>query len=395
MPLARPGLFITLLALLLVPLQDLAGSQSTSSDKEVMLDETFSVDEGATLRLGLNDAHVRIETGHKSPARVRITLEADDMDEARDYYEQRNLRVRSEDGGLALTSQSVNMRGGWFEGDPTGGAQIRVLITLPTRFNLSGNTDDGHVMVDGPLEGTIDLTTDDGDIQLQSVTGTTIALQTEDGDAQATELTADEVTWLADDGNLDIEAITAKQRVQLRTEDGDLNLGELSSPEVDVQSDDGDVRIGSLSGRLTASFSDGDFEADTIEGPGVEISNDDGAISIGELASATSRLQSEDGSIQIGRLDGALDAETEDGSIDVTLASAHPITLRTDDSTIRLTLVASLAVTLDLDAEDIDLDGALRSDALTIDDERVTGPLNGGGPTWDVRSDGEIEVRSR
>jgi hypothetical protein len=360
-----------------------------------MLDETFSVDEGATLRLGLHDAHVRIETGHKSPARVQITLEADDMDEARDYYEQRNFRVRSDGGGLSITSESVNFGGGWFDGDPTGGAQIRVHVTLPTRFDLSGRTDDGDVLVDGPLEGTVDLATDDGALQLGSVTGASITLRTEDGDAQATELTADEILWASDDGDLDIESLTAKQRVQLRTEDGDLTLGDVSGPEIDLASDDGDVRIQRLAGQLSASLSDGDFEAARIEGRSAEIQSDDGSIRIGQLAAATSRLGSEDGSIQIGDLDGALDAETEDGDLDVSFAAAHPVTLRTNDGSIRLTLPASLAVTLDLDAEDIDLDGTLPSDALTIDDERVTGPLNGGGPTLDVRSDGEIEVRSR
>jgi DUF4097 and DUF4098 domain-containing protein YvlB len=391
----RPGLFVTLLALLLVPLQAIVDSQHAATDKEVMLDETFSVREGATLRLGLNDAHVRIETGHKSPARVRITLEADDMDEARDFYDQRNFRVRSERGGLAITSESVNLDGGWFDGDPTGGAQIRVYVTLPTRFDLAGHTDDGDVVLDGPLEGAVDLRTDDGALEFDSVTGPSIALRTEDGDARATELTADEITWEADDGDLDVEAMTAKQRIRLRTEDGDLTLGDVSGPEIDLASDDGDVRIRQLAGRLTASLSDGDVEIDRIAGASVEVQSDDGGITIGHLAAATSRLQAEDGEIRIGSLDGALDAQTEDGSIEVSLTAAHPLTLRTDDSTIRLTLPASLAITLDLDGEDIDLDDVLRAPSLTVDEEFVTGALNGGGPTLNVRSDGNIQVLSQ
>jgi len=163
--------------------------------------------------------------------------------------------------------------------------------------------------------------------------------------------------------------------------------------DVEINSGDGSVEVDAITGRLDIQTGDGDV---AVRG-----------------ARGIIRLHTGDGSIDGGDLDGSIDASTGDGSVHLAgrfdalavhtgdgkvVASAwpgsrmmQPWRLQTGDGNVKLGLPHDLGARIDASTDD----GRVRSTIplQQLEDSRIEGDINGGGPPIVVRTgDGSIEL---
>ncbi len=325
-----------------------------AQDQFTPISEKFSSNQVDNLTLSVVDADVTVNTSDASSVTVDVTVDGRDRDKAMEYYEKQNFSVSLEGGTLHVVSKpDKNYRGPSNWRNAIG---IHVMINMPTDVPSSIRTSDGDLAIEELTAGA-QIRTSDGDIDIGQISGGEIAIRTSDGSIAADLLQGPSIS--------------------IRTSDGDLMLGELIGNIVRAQTSDGDIVIETVSGEFEARTSDGDLH-------------------IGNMTSSRAKVQTSDGDVKVSNVTGSLTVISSDGDVVLELVDPGEISVYVGDGDVLVAIPADISTTLDVTASDGDVDmDSFSNFSGNIEDSRVTGDLNGGGPTISVRtSDGDAVMRS-
>lgn len=147
----------------------------------------------------------------------------------------------------------------------------------------------------------------------------------------------------------------------------------------DIHTGDGSIRLDRVGGTIRAETGDGSVHGERLEGM---------------LAARTG-----DGSVHIaGRFDD-LQLHTQDGSVELTVEHGSKLTagwrVETGDGSVRVGVPGELAADLEVRTGDggIHIDSALAEGSSNRGDHEVRTKLNGGGPSFVIRTgDGSVNI---
>jgi DUF4097 and DUF4098 domain-containing protein YvlB len=160
--------------------------------------------------------------------------------------------------------------------------------------------------------------------------------------------------------------------VRADTSGGSIEV-EASEKDVDVDTSGGSIRLGEMRGRVKADTSGGSIRIDSSTGP--------------------VRASTSGGNITVRAASGAVDASTSGGGVVVSFTGQPE--KDSDLSTSGGSVTAEIAEGLRFDIRarsgsrvksEFELEDAV------IEDERLEGKLNGGGPTLRLRSSGRVRI---
>ncbi len=307
---------------------------------EVMIEETFSVNEGGTLKVNVPSADVEVLPGDADQAEVTVYLNGRDMDKAREYFNKLKFEVYSKGDMVVVETEKQRKRWNWNGWKRNGGARIHVEARIPKAFNTDLSTSGGDVTII-TLNGQTKLSTSGGDVSLGTLTGPSIVARTSGGDIKA-------------------ESVQSDADVELKTSGGDLTLGEISGAELIIKTSGGDINADHLDGSLIeVNTSGGDIDLDEVDG---------------NLDAHTSG-----GDIDIETIDGDIKAGTSGGNIDVRLEHTSRVELKTSGGNIDIDAPSALEADLELKGGRVYVDKAF-SFSGTLKKNRAMGEVNGGGP---------------
>lgn len=318
------------------------------------ISEKFSANQVENLMLSVVDADVTVNTSNASSVTVDVTVDGRDRNKAMEYYEKRNFSVSLEDGTLHIISKPKKIYGESYNW--RNPIDIHVMINMPTDVPSSIRTSDGNLAIEELTSGA-KIKTSDGDIEIGQISGGDIVIQTSDGNIAADLLRGPSVS--------------------IKTSDGNLVLGELIGDIIRAQTSDGDIKIETVSGEFEVRTSDGD-------------------LSIRDMTSSRAVAQTSDGDIRVGNVTGSLTVSSSDGDIELELVDPGDISVSVGDGDALVSIPADISTTLDVRASDGDVEmDTFPNFSGDIATSRVSGDLNGGGPTIRVRtSDGDAVMRS-
>jgi DUF4097 and DUF4098 domain-containing protein YvlB len=177
---------------------------------------------------------------------------------------------------------------------------------------------------------------------------------------------------------------------------------EIRAPEeldLELVTDDGRIEIERVQGRIEAESEDGRVQLRDVQGA-VRIRTSDGSV-IGSGLKGNFEISSADGRIELDGRFGGLRAETSDGSVRVRCDPDMPSptedwTLRTYDGSVTLTLPRNISAELDASTGDGRIENELELEALEKTEQTLRGRLRDGGKLILVRtSDGSIRLNAR
>lgn len=311
-----------------------SGAAARSAEGERMIHEQFEVRSGGDLEVRVPGADVEIETGADRTAEVSVYLEARDMERARDYFEELEFEVHGSDDRIVVETDS-DRNWSWGDWRSRGGARIRVVVRIPTTFNVDVSTSGGDIELDN-LEGRALLKTSGGDIELGRIRG---------------------------------------DRTTLKTSGGDIEARVVESPDIEIQT------------------SGGSISGERLQGERVDVRTSGGSIRFDEFYGDASARTS-GGRIEIGSVHGPLDASTSGGRIEVGMRRAHDVSLRTSGGSIIIHAPPNMSADLELKGSRVILDGEF-SFRGSLKRNHANGEINGGGPQVSAStSGGNVTLRS-
>jgi DUF4097 and DUF4098 domain-containing protein YvlB len=373
---------------------------------------TFSVAPGGTLDLSSRGGPIEVSSWDRDEVEVEETVHMRryDREEAERYVQ--NYTTSYEKNGSTVEVDGPNDRSRvWRD----------FTVRLPKQFTALLRTSGGSISV-RDLEGRVDAETSGGSIDVSGITGAVdvqtsggslrlvdvdgraggrtaggsiearrvtgaVVLETAGGSIRVEEA-GGEVEAETAGGSIDVDG--AEGPVRAETAGGDVKVAN-ARQRVDAETSGGDVELESIGGPATARTSGGDIEGRGFDGR-VDARTSAGDVELEDVrAGVTARAS-------VGDVEVEVTASNIEGDYSTTLSSSH--------GDIRLVLPAGLPATIDaeveslygsVDREDIYSDFALTRE-LSEDSEvlRATGPLNGGGPEFDLRSKGgSIEIIKR
>ncbi len=203
-----------------------------------VFEQEFSVGSGGALVVDLPDGDVEVRAGPVSSVRVEAFISGHDMEWGREVFDR--MRFRANLAGTTVRVDGENPRierGEWRDGR---GISVRVVITVPTQFDVDVATSDGDVALE-QVDGRVELRSSDGDITLSAVTGTELRVQTSDGDILADRLDVGK-TWLrTSDGDIQVKDVSGA--LEANTSDGDIVVSLSDAQGVTLSTNDGDITI--------------------------------------------------------------------------------------------------------------------------------------------------------
>lgn len=209
----------------------------TDADGETVLDERFKVSGDGRLAVDIEHADLTLLNGNRDEVHVVVTVEGDDMDRARELFEEAEFQVEQDGNTVTVTAHRPD-RNVW-SWDHTGGADIDVTVTVPEHFDLDLKTTHGDVGL-ATHEGALSLRTSHGDVEARALSGPRIRLETSHGDIEAAHLIGDDIT--------------------LKTSHGDIELGDVEATSFSARTSHADLEINRLAGRADVTNAHGDIE---------------------------------------------------------------------------------------------------------------------------------------
>ncbi len=348
-----------------LPMDEVA-ARTDANDGDLMIEESFDVSPGDNFVVGVNDADVIVETGNSTEARIEVFLKANNMNKAREYFDDQEFEV-TQVGGTVYVKTSPKRKS--YDWSIMRNLRITVRASIPADFNVKLKTADGDIVL-GETSGEIMLQTSDGDIATEFLSGPSINIRTSDGDI-ATE-------------SMDAE------KVSVATSDGDINLEDIAADDISVRTSDGDIVAEQLLGNSTVSTSDGDIRIKTIEGAETAVRTSDGDIVTDVVDTNEAQFQTSDGNIVLRNVAGDLTAKTSSGNLNVGLTAGGKVYLRSGDGNIQISAPSDYSAALSLRGERVKISSGFQFDGKLKKNE-AEGRINGGEYSIEARtSDGEV-----
>ncbi len=231
--------------------RDHPGLFSVSHDhqepRELILEREFPLASGGQLDVDVADGDIVVTSHTGDGARVRVYLEARDMDWGQEAFDRMQFEATGSQDRVDIRARDPRLdRNDWRQ---HGFFTVTVEIDVPRAVHADVSTEDGDVRL-AALTGRVNVASSDGDIAVEAVDGPEVVLQTDDGDV-----------W--------VETLTAP-RIEITTQDGDVHVGQATG-ELLASSGDGDITVTLTSAAATTlRTGDGDITID-IGTLGVEI----------------------------------------------------------------------------------------------------------------------------
>lgn len=310
---------------------------------KTMLTRKFAVQDAQHLQVQIPIGDVRIETVEHHEASVEFRMAAHNSQKAKHFFDR--LRFEStQEGSLIRVFSHKDRHWSTWEDDPSGNANIRIVIQIPRSFNVQVKTGIGDISTQA-LRGEVRLSSDAGDILTDSIIGNTIEIQTEAGDITTGNLT----------GN-----------VRIDTNAGDISLGVVKAYH-----------------RLDIHSAAGSIEADQLHANQITIRSEAGDISIREVK-GTTEVKTQAGNISIQHMFGKLEALSEAGDVNVRLHECSGASLDTQIGNIEILVPESFGALLDFEGTEIQLPNKVPSE--TDIKGSVSTEINGGGSLIEARA---------
>lgn len=242
----------------------------TVSARDVLFDESFTVQAGDVLGVDLSSENVTVRT--VSGTRARIVVEGRGRDAAAEFARRRFSAYTTADSLVARTNPP--RRSGWRSSRTD--AHFQVTIDIPRRFSADIDVGSGNVEV-ASLDGDLTVDVGSGNVDVSDVMGRRVSLDTGSGNIRARALRGD-VRLDTGSGNIDVDRI-----------DGSL-LADTGS---------GRVRVGSVSGGAEVDTSSGSVELTLLSAAASSVSTGSGSITVHVPRSAGFDLDADGSSVRI------------------------------------------------------------------------------------------------
>ena len=210
---------------------------------ERVVEKSFTVQPGGTLRIATQGGDIRVQTSPDSTVKVvaRERIRANSDAEADELLRKLSLTIEQQPEGVsAVAKYEKNLPGfHWGSWPPV---RVDFIVTVPASYNVDLKTSGGDVTV-GDLMGKAYLRTSGGDVTLGKISGD-IDAGTSGGDVRLAEGLA---------------------VVKLATSGGDIRVGRAAGP-TDLSTSGGDIDIKSVENTLHAATSGGNVSAGVAGG---------------------------------------------------------------------------------------------------------------------------------
>lgn len=221
----------------------LSVSAASAGPKDV-IERSFNVAPGGTLRMDVDRGPIRIMTDKSENVKVRVTREVKRTSEkkGREILDSHTVTIDQQGNSVEIQTRGPQ-RGRFFGRDPLSNLQVEYEITLPSQFNFDLHTGGGNLVVSA-FQGSFKGSTDGGSITLADGTG--------DIDANTAG------------GDLVFGGIQGK--VNARTSGGNITIKSVNGP-VEAHSSGGSIDISEAMGSVTAHTGGGNVTATFTEQP--------------------------------------------------------------------------------------------------------------------------------
>lgn len=269
--------------------------ESRSSAKDVVLEETFSVEAGDRLAIAVAHTDVTIRRGSGSEVGVRIEASGT---RGRAFFEYLNFEVEKRGDAVHI---ATNPRDRWNR----RGGDVDVSVTVPESFDAEVDVAHGDLEVER-MNGELSFTIAHGDFSAGSLSGSSLRLHAEHGDVDVSDATSGKIQIEAAHGDVDIERLTAVE-FETSVQHGDIEI-DRAEGYARVSSAHGNVEIGFLKvngGALTSEHGDIDIAAPVGVAIDVDFAADNVEIDSGHTFQGTVKNKRAEGRINGGgpRLD--------------------------------------------------------------------------------------------
>jgi DUF4097 and DUF4098 domain-containing protein YvlB len=320
----------TLFALLLLS----AGVASAATEEKIA--KTFSASSGGNLMIDVGFGSIEVVA---SPDRTEVSVDAwrkitrwNSTDE--ESYLKENPIEFSQDGNTVIVHAPTHMTWSWFSGWRNRN-EARYIVRIPANFNATLKTSGGSITVSS-VSGSVKVNTSGGSLHFANIHGP-------------------------------VDGHTSGGSIEAADCDSEIHLG----------TSGGGIEVTGGSGALSGNTSGGSITVKSFNGP---------------VSVATSG-----GSITIETIQGKIKGHTSGGSVHAILLAPIPgdVDLSTSGGGITVTVAPDARLNLDAETSGGGVDCDL---PLTVQGKigrsRVTGTVNGGGPSVRLRtSGGSIHVR--
>lgn len=284
----------------------LAGLSCATYAAEKVLDRTFTVQPGGTLRVMADSSDIVVTGTDSSQVVVHILATGSQRT-------IQHLTLTADQSGNDVEVGARHQSDGWMSWLwQNWRLDSRVTVQIPRTYNVDVKTSGGDLTITratgtvrgktsggdiraGQIEGPLDVGTSGGDVEIDGVKGDT-TLRTSGGDVVATAIQG-KLDAKTSGGNVHLSRIEGPTRA--RTSSGDVIASDMKG-EVDLHSSGGNIKAFVTDGRINAETSGGDIKAElTGANQGISATSSGGSIEL-RLPKGTT---------------GQLDASTSGGSI--------------------------------------------------------------------------------
>lgn len=209
---------------------------------ERVVEKTFSVAPGGTLRVETFGGSIRVQSSGDSGVKIvaKQKFRTDSDAAADDILKKLTLTLASEGANVLATASYEKSALGLSWGHPP--VEVDFTIMVPARYSVDLKTSGGDIIV-GDLDGQIAARTSGGDLKLGKISGA-IDASTSGGDIELAEGRAD---------------------TKLTTSGGNIVVGHLAGPTV-LSTSGGNIKAARVEAALSAKTSGGDITAAFVGG---------------------------------------------------------------------------------------------------------------------------------
>ncbi len=207
----------------------------STSQSDVLFDETFDVRSGGDLLVDLGGENVTVRT--VSGTRARVTVEGRGRD-AESEFERRRFSARESRGNLTVRTNPP--RTNW-RGSRSRNASFQVTIEVPRRYSASIDLGSGNVDV-ASMQGSLTVDVGSGNVDVANVDGDRIVLDTGSGNVRAQSLRG-RVRIDTGSGNVEVERVEGELVVDTGSGNVEVALHSSTAANIDTGSGGATVRL--------------------------------------------------------------------------------------------------------------------------------------------------------
>ncbi|MBC7367049.1 MAG: hypothetical protein H7343_09605 [Undibacterium sp.] len=209
---------------------------------ERIVEKSFTVTPGGTLRIETDGGAIRVQTSTDSVVKItaRQKIRANSESEADELLKKLELNFEAQGSDVTATAKYERPTMGVRWGNRP--VEVDFVVTVPARYSANLKTSGGDIVI-GDLDGKVNARTSGGDVRLGKISGE-IAANTSGGNVSLTEGGAS---------------------VELGTSGGDITIGRVVGPTL-AHTSGGNIKAAQVENTFEAKTSGGNVSAGFVGG---------------------------------------------------------------------------------------------------------------------------------